>query len=200
MENKTRAVFTRMCVFVLWKKDANYCWFSMKRKKYGRPRPSRRRTAPGGETATGTGWCDVDDLDHVDDVNSDVTQSPNTEWPHQNSPCIKCMLLHVGIRPVLYSRYLVELRNRKNIQQTWPTGSRLLSAFGAEKAAKSSGAAAWRRTSRKNFGQKSCENVGITLKLYELNIDRLTTHLQSWHGLKKYPALQKMKQQRLSKT
>ena len=23
--------------------------------------------------------CDVDDLDHVDDVNSDVTQSPNTE-------------------------------------------------------------------------------------------------------------------------
>ena len=133
--------------------------FSMERSKYGRPRPSRRRTAPGGETATGTGRCDVDHVAHIDDVNSDVTQSPNTEWPHQNLPWIKCMpLRRWEFRPVLYSRYLVELRKlQKKINRSEQLDSGLPSALGEGKAAKRRGAAAWRRTSkRRTLANKLC--------------------------------------------
>ena len=154
--------------------------FSMKRSKYGRPRPSRRRTAPGGETATGTGRCDIDDVDHIDDV--------KTEWPHQNSPCIKMhAIARWEFRSVLYSRYLVELRKpQQNATDlsNWIRGSRSWRRkSGGEKRSSS----VKKNVEEKNFGQqimlkwsKMFWNLGIAQALHELNVDRLTTHLHCW--------------------
>lgn len=83
--------FSQECVFLFCeKKMRTIVGFRWNVKNTGGPdrREEERRREERQRQAR-----DVDDLDHIDDVNSDVTQSPNTEWPHQNLPCIKCMPL-----------------------------------------------------------------------------------------------------------